>query len=85
MNITWDEPKRLANLAKHEGLDFADLTEEFFLTAIIAPAKARRLKAIGKLHDGTLAVIFAALGSEAVSVISMRPASKVERRLYDQG
>jgi uncharacterized protein len=28
MKIVWDEPKRLANLSKHE-LDFADLNETF--------------------------------------------------------
>src|SRR6266567_9022768 len=29
MKIVWDEPKRLANLARH-GLDFADLNETFW-------------------------------------------------------
>jgi len=29
MKIIWDEPKRLANLAKHR-MDFADLNETFF-------------------------------------------------------
>jgi uncharacterized DUF497 family protein len=28
MKIVWDEPKRLANLARH-GMDFADLDETF--------------------------------------------------------
>ncbi len=31
---------------------------------------------------GVIAVIFIALGLEAISVISMRPASKQERKLY---
>lgn len=29
MEIVWDEPKRLANIAKH-GIDFADIGEDFF-------------------------------------------------------
>jgi hypothetical protein len=29
MEIIWDEPKRLANIARH-GLDFADLDDAFF-------------------------------------------------------
>ena len=29
--------------------------------------------AIGHLNDGTIAVVFAVLGTEGVSVISMRP------------
>lgn len=37
--------------------------------------------AIGRLADGTIAVVFATLGTEAVSVISMRPASRKERNL----
>jgi uncharacterized DUF497 family protein len=36
MKIVWDEPKRLANLDKH-GLDFADLNETFFDTALVLP------------------------------------------------
>ncbi len=78
--IVWDEPKRQRNLAKH-GLDFADLDEWFFLEAMTVPARQNRLVAIGRLADGTIAVVFALLGSEAVSVISMRPASRKERSL----
>ena len=78
--IVWDEPKRLTNLAKH-GLDFADLDETFFLGAVVLPAKAGRYMAIGRLADGAIAVVFAFLGAEAVSVISMRPASAKERSL----
>ncbi|WP_299941239.1 BrnT family toxin [uncultured Nitratireductor sp.] len=80
MKITWDEPKRLANIDKH-GLDFASLSLEFFLGAVVVPAKQGRSKAIGKLEDGTIVVIFVNLGSEALSVISMRPARKDERSL----
>lgn len=65
----------------HQGLDFADLDEWFFLEAIIVPAKSDRHMAIGRLHDGTIAVVFAVLGTEGVSVISMRPASRKERSL----
>jgi hypothetical protein len=39
------------------------------------------LKAVGRLLDGTIVVVFVALGTEAFSVISMRPASKSERSL----
>ena len=80
MIIVWDEPKRLTNLAKH-GLDFADLDETFFLSSLVVPAKANRHMAIGRLADGTIAVVFAVLGAESLSVISMRPASRKEREL----
>lgn len=78
--IVWDEPKRQTNLAKH-GLDFADLDEEFFLSSLVVPTKENRHMAIGRLADGTIAVVFAVLGTEGVSVISMRPASRKEREL----
>lgn len=39
--------------------------------------------AVGRLDDGSIAVIFATLGSEAISLISMRPASKAERKLLE--
>lgn len=80
MKIVWDEPKRIKNLAKH-GFDFAELTGEFFLSAHVLPAKSGRHMAIGRLRDGTIVVIFAALGTEAISVISMRRASIKERKV----
>lgn len=33
--------------------------------------------------DGVVAVIFARLGSEGITIISMRPANPNERRLFD--
>jgi uncharacterized DUF497 family protein len=78
MLITWDEPKREQNIAKH-GMDFADLDFEFFLNAMVIPARQGRSMAIGKLADGTIAVVFSYLGSEGLSVVSMRPASRKER------
>jgi uncharacterized DUF497 family protein len=80
VTIVWDEPKRQINLSRH-GLDFSDLDEWFFLDAMTFPAKENRYIAIGQLNDGTIAVVFAVLGTEGVSVISMRPASRKERSM----
>lgn len=80
MLIVWDEPKRLANLAKH-GMDFAALSLEYFEAARVIEARPGRYKALGRLDDRAVAVIFAPLGAEALSVISMRPASANERKL----
>ena len=83
MLIVWDEPKRLANLDKH-GLDFALVDLEFFGGAVVVPAKKGRFKAIGYL-DGilTVVVIFAPLGQEAISIVSLRRAKANERSLLD--
>lgn len=81
MKIVWDEPKREQNLAKH-GMDFASLTVEFFEASMVLPAKEGRLVAIGELNGQiVIAVVFKPLGSEALSIISMRPASRKERSL----
>lgn len=78
--IAWDEPKRQANLVDRE-LDFADLDEAFFLDAVVVPAKRGRFMAIGWFGEAILAVVFAPLGTEGLSVVSMRPASRKERAL----
>ena len=80
MKIVWDEPKRQINLDKH-GLDFADLTIDFFEAARVEPAKQDRFLAVGELNGvAVIAVVFRPLGAEALSVISMRPASRYERK-----
>jgi uncharacterized DUF497 family protein len=79
MMIVWDEPKRQSNIAKH-GLDFADLTLEFFETAQFKPTYGDRELAIGEFNGvKIIAVVYKPLGSEAISIISMRPATKKER------
>jgi uncharacterized protein len=80
MEIVWDDVKRQANLEKH-GLDFAELDEAFFAEALTGPVKLGRLGAVGRLNGRPIMVVFVRLGTEAVSVISMRPASLSERKL----
>jgi uncharacterized DUF497 family protein len=80
MRILWDEPKRLKNLAKH-GLDFAALDGDFFEFAVVTVAPKGRRKAIGRYGESAIAVVFGVYGSEAVSIVSMRRASRAERRL----
>ena len=79
MQIVWDEVKRQTNLAKH-GLDFAELDPEFFAGAIFSPSVEGRSLAVGIFKGLVVAVVFRPLGSEAISVISMRPASRKERK-----
>lgn len=81
MRTVWDEPKRLANLTKH-GIDFADIGPEFFESAFIGRAKQGRLFALGRL-DGVIVVIFAFLGSEAISIVSARHANRKERKAIE--
>ena len=83
MLITWDDPKRRVNLDKH-GLDFAMIDLSFFASARILPGADGRSKAIGRLAGTLPAVaIFAPLGQEAISIISLRTANRKERSLLD--
>ena len=90
--MVWDEPKRLKNLKAPpdgHGLDFADARDRFeWETASVGLAKTsgsdRRLRfqAIGLLDGNCVTLIFSLLGTEAISAISLRPASGTERKLY---
>lgn len=83
MMIVWDEPKRLTNLETHR-IDVADIGADLCASTLIGPAKNGRWFAIGEL-DGLIVVIFALLGTEGLSIISARPASRKERsQLYDE-
>lgn len=79
MRIVWDESKRLTNLAKH-GLDFADLDPDLFADAVFIRSRQGRLVAVGMFKGVVIAaVVFRRLGSEAISVISMRPANRKDK------
>lgn len=84
MKIIWDEPKRLANIEKH-GFDFADIDgfdwENAIIEKSLAGSGSSRFKAIGHFRNGTVAVVFATVGTEAISIISFRRASSQERRM----
>lgn len=83
MEIVWDERKRASNLAKH-GYDFANLSKEFFETATELGSHGGRRLAIGRFGTSFIVVVYRPLGSEAISVISMRTADRKERsRAHD--
>lgn len=88
MNIIVPEPKRLANLAKH-GIDLNDFETGFsWHRYAVLPAKPSRTGRVREVYIGRLsgivvAAITSPLGSEAVAIISIRPASSRERAAYD--
>ena len=86
MIIVWDEPKRLRNIERH-GLDFRDAERIVWAEAMIersypGPYGRPRYRAVGVLDDDLVTVVFALLGSEGLSLISLRPASRKERKQY---
>jgi uncharacterized DUF497 family protein len=78
VELIFDSHKLATNKAKHH-FDFTDLTWEWFESAEITPAKLGRLRATGEFRGVIIAVFFRPLGREAISIISMRHASKKER------
>ncbi|KQS64572.1 hypothetical protein ASG39_11515 [Rhizobium sp. Leaf371] len=83
MRIVFDEIKRQSNIRKH-ALDFGDLDASYFMRAIIVPAKQARMLAIAQHEHVITAVVFSPLGTEAISIISFRLASKKERAVHEQ-
>lgn len=65
-------------------MDFAGLGDRFFDTALVLQAARNRYRAIGVNICGVISLIFTAYGTEAVSIISVRPASKKEKELYEE-
>ena len=91
MEIVWDEAKRLKNLRPEpegHGLDFADARDRFLWEgALTTPARPgrdgrARFLAVGRLDGELVALVFSLLGSEAISIISLRDASRKERKAY---
>ncbi|MGR6431829.1 BrnT family toxin [Rhizobium sp. PAMB 3174] len=67
-------------MEKH-GFDFADLDLDFFGSATTFPVEKGRFMAVGLFRSAAITVVFSVLGSEAISIVSMRPASRKERRI----
>ncbi len=84
--IVWDERKRAANLAKH-GLDFEDASRVYdnpLKLTFESPRKGedRRLD-LAMIEEVLLAFIYVERRN-AVRAISLRRASRTERRIYEK-
>jgi uncharacterized DUF497 family protein len=82
VRITFDERKRETNKVKH-GYDFEDLTEAFFDDALFLDGKDGRYLAVGAFAGRLISVVFRPLGTEGISVVSMRRASRKERKAIE--
>jgi uncharacterized DUF497 family protein len=82
MLMTWDEAKRLANLAKHPNR-FCPNRRRVFRGVHCHRREDGGYQAFGRHEGSTLAVIVAPLGEEAISTIRARIASKKERELLN--
>lgn len=85
--IEWDPAKDAANRAKH-GISLSRFVDMDFDTALSTPAKTvggeLRVKFLGEIDDRVWAAVVTLRG-DVTRVISLRPASRAERRMYDEG
>ena len=87
LKLEWDETKRCSNLVKH-GLDFVDagevLDSRFRLDIEVVRSDELRVQSVSYAL-GFLAVLTVVHTERdsATRVISFRPASSIEREVYD--
>jgi hypothetical protein len=83
--ITWDEPKRRANLRKH-GFDFVDAEKVFdgvtytYEDDRLAYGE-QRFVTLGLLREVVVSVVHTEDGDD-IHIISLRKATKREREIY---
>ena len=88
MKFEWDENKRISNLAKHR-LDFQDAhlvfnDESFFVEDERYQYDEARFILYGTLLGRVIVVVFSMPDDDVVRIISMRKATKRERKSYYQ-
>jgi uncharacterized DUF497 family protein len=87
VNFEWDENKRLSNIKKH-GLDFADAHYVFDDKNVIKYPNGRenydenRFNIIGELRNSIVTSVCYTDRNKNIRIISFRPASRKEKRLY---
>ena len=85
-SCSWDEAKRKSNLAKH-GYDFTDMAEVFDGRFAVTRRDTRfgygerRYNMLAEFHGRIVNVTFTPRAGKA-HLISVRPASREERKVY---
>jgi hypothetical protein len=89
MKLEWDDNKNRENLLKH-GFDFADAWQLFNNPLLVKPDTRKvyeedRWIGIGTMNNGIIVVfVFTKRNNEITRIISMRKASKKERRNHEK-
>jgi uncharacterized protein len=87
-SFEWDENKNRQNIKKH-GFDFADAKEIFrgillFSSDVRKDYGESRWVGIGTIRGRTAVVVFTERGPETIRIISLRKATRRERRQYEK-
>jgi uncharacterized DUF497 family protein len=89
LRFEWDDQKALENLAKH-GVTFGEATEVFYDPNAVEIEDAEhslaeaRFVIVGYSSNRILHVVFAERHRNVIRIISARPPTSFERRLYEQ-
>ena len=90
LTFEWDEQKAEQNLKKH-GVSFREASEVFSdpLSAIIPDtthsARENRFLTIGQSINGQILFVVFTEREERIRIISARPATRGEVRIYEEG
>ena len=89
MRFEWDDQKALENFAKH-GVTFGEATEVFYDPKAVEIEDAdhsideERFVIIGYSTNRMLFVVFAEHRANVIRIISARPPTASERKLYEE-
>jgi uncharacterized protein len=88
MTYQWDKSKAAANLRKH-GIDFADVVSVFSDDLAITTPDERfdeeRFITVGLDGFGRVLIVVYTWRAQEIRLISARPATRQERRQYEEG
>jgi uncharacterized DUF497 family protein len=79
----WNEPKRQANLAKHD-FDFADLDPGFSDGPVVVTVKDGQPAAVGPFLGPVIFTAYVELGTKVVALIILRRVDRRKRITYAQ-
>ena len=88
MTFEWDEAKKRANIRKH-GFDLADAEEMFRGILLIRPDPREdygeeRWIGVGTIQGRVAFITFAELSDDTIRIISLRKATREERKEYEK-
>ena len=90
MRFEWNALKATANLRKH-GISFDEAASVFFDSLSATgddpdhSLEERRFVTFGMSSSGRLLVVAHAQHDDAIRIITARPATRAERKLYEEG
>jgi uncharacterized DUF497 family protein len=90
LRFEWDDQKAIANLERH-GVSFGEATEVFYDPNALEgsdpehSADEERFVLIGYSARRLLFVVFVQRRGDVIRIISARPPTPTERKLYEEG